>query len=595
MPRNGQPATYDWTTSIMWSLQKAQDEIVPWGRQHKLRDQQLRNFITQEAIFASALGIICSRNAGFQWKLDGPERVIEKLQDRFENANMGLGWQDLIDKTTVDLHTQDNGAFWEIVRADDREDGEFIGVNHLDSARCWHTGNPEAPVIYMDRLSKYHLLKWYQVVTFAEMPASIEGLYGLQYSTLTRMLRRAQVQRNIDVLDYERSSGRHNRQIHLVKGITTQQLTDAINEATARADGMGLTRYMSPVVAGTLDPKADVGHDTIDLVTGPQEFNPQEWFKQYINLIAMAFESDYQEFAPLPGGGLGTGAQSEMLHLKSRGKGPGTFMKLISHAINFRILPKNVKFYFDEQDFEADKSKAEVEAIRAQTRAVRVAAGEITPQVARQIANDEGDLKYEYLELMQEQDITPDMIIDSASQADVQTRRGQAVKPGFPGPNMEQEIGIPENSAGRPNAAPSIRPPTPLGPKLPPSNRHRKELDSDSKDFNVEDLVPTIMEDWIELKEYIQSFKMHPPVRKVVERDKDGRIVAITEQVADGSKPYSIGNQENLPAYVKKLSATKRRQWIHTFNSVYNDTGDEGRAFASANGAVKEDNGTTDS
>jgi hypothetical protein len=596
MPSERSPVpSYDWTSQIFWMFQKGADEIVPWGRQHKLRDQQLRNFFTQENIFASALGIICSRNSGFAWKLDGPDRITEQMLNAFENANMGMGWHDLITKTTIDLCTQDNGAFWEIVRENDREDGKFMAVNHLDSARCWHTGNPEAPVIYMDRMGKYHLLKWFQVITFAEMPASVEGLYGLQYCTLTRLLRKAQVQRNVDILDAERTGGRHNRQIHLVKGITTQQMSDAIAEATSKADAAGLTRYMTPVIAGTLDPKADVGHDTIDLVTPPTEFDPQEWFKQYINLIAMAFESDYQEFAPLPGGGLGTGAQSEMLHLKSRGKGPGTFMKLVSHAINFRILPKNVRFFFDEQDYEAQKSKAEVEAIRAQTRAVRVAAGEITPQAARQIANDDGDLSEELMELMSEQDVTPNTVIDNNSQAATQGGRGSVpVKPGDPGPKMEQEIGIPANEGGRPNKVPSIRPPTPLGPKLPPSNRHRKELDEEEKELpegypDIKQLMPPVMADWLELKSHIESFKSRQPVRKVVERDKDGRISAITEVVAEGSKPYSSGDESSLPSYVKKMPDKARRQWVHVFNSEYQAHGDEGRAFASANSVAKKE------
>ena len=124
---------------------------------------------------------------------------------------------------------------------------------------------------------------------------------------------------------------------------------------------------------GTIDPKADVGHDTIEMVTMPEGWDPEVQFKQYMNMIAMAFASDYQEFAPLPGGGLGTGAQSEMLHLKSRGKGPGLFMKLMSHGLNFRVFPSTAQFVYTEQDLQAEEQEARIKFIRAQGREVQAA------------------------------------------------------------------------------------------------------------------------------------------------------------------------------------------------------------------------------
>lgn len=461
---------------IFWMVGNYADEIATWGQQWQLRDRQLRQFITQEPIFASALGIICSRNSGFKWTIDGPQRLVNHYQFILQTANMGRGWIDLIVRTSIDLYSQDNGAFWEIVRLEDNEKSPFIGLNHLDAARCRHTGNRDFPVVYQDRQGRLHQLPWYSVVELAEMPAPVEGymgMFGLQYSALTRLLRKMQTTRNMDLYDYEKTGGRNTQAIHLVKGITSQQLQDAINEAKAAADGAGLIRYMKPVVVGTLDPKADVGHDTIELTSKPDDFQSAEWFKQYINLISMAFESDYQEFAPLPGGGLGTGAQSEMLHLKSRGKGPGTFMNLITYAINFLCLPKNVQFRFDEQDLEAERGDAQVRAIRAQTRAVRIASGEITPQVARQIANDDGDLALEFIQLMDEQDVTPNVRIDNETTGESQD--SPPVSPGQPAPNAS-----PQQQAPKPARIPSIRPPTPLSSKEPPGRPHRlKELMDD--------------------------------------------------------------------------------------------------------------------
>jgi hypothetical protein len=51
--------------------------------------------------------------------------------------------------------------------------------------------------------------------------------------------------------------------------------------------------------------------------------------------------------------------------------------------------------------------------------------------------------------------------------------------------------------------------------------------------------------------------------------------------------PYSGGSDPKLPANVKKLSAKRRRQWVHVWQSMMDRTGDESKAFAAANSVVK--------
>lgn len=809
-------------TAIMWMIGQFADEIVPWGRAYKQRDRQLRNFITEESIFASALGTVCARNAGFSWKVDGPKSTATRMQEMLESANLGAGWADLMIKTTIDLSTQDSGAFWEIVRQADSESAAVIGINHLDAARCWSTGYPKIPVIYQDILGGFHKLPWYSVVHLAEMPAPQEYLYDLQFCldgdagvlmpdgkyqlirdlvnsnydgdvmslgpagqlepkkvtklyrnplngrrlislrtrgaakgrhhswvtadhpvltpdgwrdagdlrtgdevvssepalnarqrslvigmllgdshitktgrfsfynavahadwmdckeralagftvkerisrlsaksskwsdlllrtveataefrdlreqfypdgkhiaiaqvrtnfslamlatwylddgsvsqrqhglglrhrgpgytravaqighvdqtnaqeiatflteqgyecratpdrllfssdgsqrlyeaiaayvppsmryklphdqyeladyqpslwdmgqaeryvdiviiggsqsrkrsdavvycldvednhnfvtadivvhncALTRMLRAVQILKNIGTYKYEKTGGRSANVIHMVKGVTTQQMQDAVQQAKMHADSAGLSRYMSPVIIGSIDPMADVGHDTIELTGLPDNYDEETTFKQYINQIALAFMTDYQEFAPLPGGGLGTSAQSEVQHMKNRGKGPALFMKLISQALNFRVFPQNVEFEWDEQDSEVDAIQAANANARAQTRAIRIASQEITPEVARQLAHDDGDLSQELLNLMGVEDTTLDVTIDDESAATNQNETGR----------------IPPNAAPAPTGAPpqQLHQPAPTGQQPPPQLAAAKEQD----------------------------------------------------------------------------------------------------------------------
>ena len=390
-------------STLIWAMAQAADEFEPWGRRPKKRDFQLTEFYPTESLFSSALGLVASRNMAFSWQLEGDSRTEAQVQRILKGANAGDGWANFISKLSQDLYTTDHGAFAEIVREPDAPDGSLVAINNLDSLRCWHTGDPENPVIYRDRKDVYHLLKWWQVATFTELPTSVERLYGMQICSLSRLLLAAQITKSIAIYRYERTSGRNARAMHLVRGFTTQQLQDAFTRMQSNADAAGFIRYMQPMVLGSHDPKAEIGHDTIELASMPEGFTEDEAFKHYINQIAMAFLSDYQEFAPLPGGNLGTSSQSEVLHAKMRGKGPALFMKMITYAMNSRIIPDNVEFSFAEPDLGAEAEQAEVTRTRAEGLQILVEAFILKPEEARQLLADAGDIPQEMIM----NDVTP--------------------------------------------------------------------------------------------------------------------------------------------------------------------------------------------
>lgn len=393
---------------LLWMVAQAADEFEPWGVRVKIRDYQLRGFIGTESLFTSALGVVCARNAAFDWFVHGAKRTAAAMHRVLEEADDGRGWASLVTKLSIDLYSQDSGAFMEVVRASETADSPVIALGHLDAGRCWHTGDPLQPVIYLDRLGKHHLLPWWNVVALAEMPGPVEVRPGLQFSALTRLLMAAQITKNVAIYQKEKSGGRNTRSIHLIQGVTTQQLTDALSVLRTTADAQGLQRFVNPLLLGTIDPEVHVDIKTLDLASIPDGWNAEEMFKHYISQIAMAFLSDYQEFAPLPGGGLGTSAQSQVLHMKSRGKGPALFMKLITQAMNSRVLPANVEFGFEEQDLEAERIQAEIIKLRREGRKVAIESGELSLGEARQEAVDAGDLAQELFEAAGGLDATPE-------------------------------------------------------------------------------------------------------------------------------------------------------------------------------------------
>jgi hypothetical protein len=394
---------------VLWAMGPQSDGYPIWGTAPKARDRLLRALWPTESMLAGAIPTIAARNAAMDWKINAPEQTAKAAADMLRNANNGLGWESLVTQSSLDLYTQDNGAFVEWVKEDpNRPDSPTLMLQHLDSQRCWQTGVPQFPVIYEDADGKMHVLKWYQVYHLLEMPgpqqfASVGAFWRLQYSAVTRVLQYFKIMSGAAQMDEERLTGQFVRAVHLLSGITTEEVNDAMAKATVAAQNEGLVRYMQPVMVGSINPDAKVGHDTIPLASLPEEWSREELIKWYMICLSLGLLTDIQEFMPLPGGNLGTSSQSETLHLKSRGKGVGLFQQLWARMVN-AALPEGVEFEWDETDIDADAVMATNAKTRAETRAAQITSGEITPEIARARALAMGDLSQEEFDALKQQE-----------------------------------------------------------------------------------------------------------------------------------------------------------------------------------------------
>lgn len=410
------------------NLATVADGFTQWGQSVRQRDIELRNFFPTEPILAGAVGKVSSRNAAQSITFDGPPRTVKAVQEMWNTCNFGKGPQHLLMQVSTDLYTQDNGAFIELIRQGQSETSPVISIAHLDASQCVRTGNPETPVIYIDpRNGSQHRLGYHQVITLEEMPSPIETMNGVGYCALTRIFRAAQIMRDLNILDAEKVGGRHTRRITLVSGVAQSLIDDSQVKAQDRANNQGLLRYIQPVILASLDPTATVQKVDIDLAMLPDGFDRDQAFRQYIATLALGFLEDYQMFAPLPAGNLGTSTQSEVLARKTRGTGPALFNKILIQALMYGgVFPNSVEVTVQEKDSKADQDEANVAATRATTRAARIASTEITPAVARQIAVDDGDLQQEYLHVMGEQDVTEDVTVtdDERAETEIETEAG---------------------------------------------------------------------------------------------------------------------------------------------------------------------------
>lgn len=384
---------------IILSVAAASQSITSWGTAPRTRDRELRAFWHTESWLASVVYGVSIRNASFVWEIVGadpskpePKNTIRRVEKLLKQSDLGKGWKNLIIKTCIDLYTQDNGAFWELIRLENKPDSPVVNINHLDAGQCQRTGNLEYPVIYTDRDGIEHILRWWQVRTIEEFPSPVETAFDLQYSAVSRALLAAEIVQSISVYKMEKVSGSFTKAIDAVSGLTQNDIDDAVTLAKEQILNQGLYRYSMPVIVSGIDPSNSLSHVHIDLASLPDNFNEDTSFKWYVAQLAAAFGVDYQEIAPLMSGSLGSSQQSEIQHLKTQGKGPALIMGLLEDVINDGLIPTNVIFRFKEQDLRTESEKAEARFTRAKDRAMRLESGELDPEGARQLAILDGDL-----------------------------------------------------------------------------------------------------------------------------------------------------------------------------------------------------------
>jgi hypothetical protein len=400
---------------------------------------------------AGAVANVAFRNAAFDWEIRGPSDKLEQVvTDMLDAAIAGdtFGWQEFVKKLSADLSTQDNGAFVELIRDPSMdaasqfkdERAPVIGIAHIDAGQCTRTGDPRFPVLYTDRNSKTHKLAWYEVIPLSNFASPIEKMFGVGYSSVTLALRLGQIMRSIFIFKDEKISGRHYKQIHFVSGVSRTDIKDEMMRGQEDANNKGLVRFIEPAILASLDPEKPVSTATIDLANLPDGFDFDQEMKWYISGLALDFGVDYQEFAPLPGGAIGSSTQSTILARKSSGKGPAMFMTIAKAFKRYGVLPRNCEMIFEARDEEKELSKQTLRKLFQEEMALALRNGYLDPDAARKIGIKRG--------LYTEQDMADIPIGYGADFVRPKQLLGQTGGNTIAEDSDRKDVGVPDNTVG---------------------------------------------------------------------------------------------------------------------------------------------------
>lgn len=323
---------------------------------------------------------------------------VKRAQDLFLYAGGPDLWEVFIAKHLRNYLTSDNGAFVEVVRATKAYGSRILGIMHLDSQRCTRTGDPEIPVLYRDKLNREHMLRAHQVLCFADMPDPADTWNGVGLCAASRAWKTITKLASIENYLREKVTGDRVTAIHIVNGVTADQLQSALVMSDAEKARKGYVNFKGALVIPVMDMAVAPTVVTIPLAEIPDGFNAKEERDNAYLVIAANLGINVQDIQPLSGQGLGTGTQTVILDeaAESQGSLP-VWAKAWAHQANTWLLPDTSTFSWDTNDIRDQKAKADVQQVRATTRQTQVTSGEITADQARQIAADEGDVPREFL------------------------------------------------------------------------------------------------------------------------------------------------------------------------------------------------------
>lgn len=397
------------------------------------RTAAIIDFVSQEPFLSGAMYAHCSRLANARYRLIGSRDSVNRATAFLGALEFGRGWKYFLMSLFWSVLVSDQGGWFEKVRDTFVSvggkrmpvwrtvdgDGKPVWVTEagtvvdpsdvmvdteseirtlavIDPTRITVTGDPEYPIAFEDYDGSVRLLHASSVGAVVDAPVP-----GKPYGTcaVSRILEAVRLMVAVLGWHLERVSGNMARTV-VLSNVPPSFVARALDEAAKSSFVSGNRRYVPPVFVSPLDPSAEPSAKVIHLADLPEGFNFQDFFQLYVTIVANGLGADYAAFAPLPGSRLGTATEAEVMERLATTRSYGLLLGMLEHELNSDVMTQfGVQIRFVAADYTEEQQAAQAALLRARVRAVRISSGEITPEVARQLATDDGDLPAQYLKV----------------------------------------------------------------------------------------------------------------------------------------------------------------------------------------------------
>lgn len=352
---------YAYHASILRNVvQRYNDKYVLSPHGDPQRDFILAEYWKSEPILAGAVYSMSAKMSTLSWQIHGTKRMATRYANLYSGmlSMNGMGWGDAISVTAQDFYTLDRGSFWITPRTGSHLTGALKEIGVIDALCCAMTGNWRMPVLYQSAVTgQLERLRPGEFAHFASLVSPREEFFGIGLCAVSRAHRAARILLGLSDYDWEKLNNMPPEGVAAVSGLTQDEFQDSLTLwRAARETNKSLTYPQVLWLLGS-QPNTTVGLDFIGFSQIPESFDRDKVIEQYVNTLALDFGVDAREFWPISTSSLGTAAESEIQHMKAKGKGPGEFITIIERYLNGE-QPDGVEFSFDTQDVGEDMAAA---------------------------------------------------------------------------------------------------------------------------------------------------------------------------------------------------------------------------------------------
>lgn len=405
------------------------------------RDRVLTATLDLEDMWASAVNKAVTKIAVRGYEVsdnDDSTRRTEAGQTLARDFDGPANYRSGMAKVVQDFLLTDNGWFIEVARASKKPGAKVQALYHLDSFRCYRTGNLDYPVLYLDWEGGWHKLRADQVIFGSDMPSGRARMFDRGRCAASRAFQTIVKLSAVETYFREKITGSRALALYFVSGISKQQLLDAMDTAEAEKVRKGHVVYKGAVLI-PIQTDQPINIAPIDLASIPDGFDIAEERKDAYLRYANALGVPVQDIQPLSGQGLGTGTQTVILDEAAEGQGLAYFVKDIEDKINHLVMPKQTVFQIKVNDIRDQTAQAALNKSKADTLVALLGGGVISQAMALQMAVDDGIVPPEFLP----QDVTPaGVLTDSGDQSKVPVLTAPAPYAGVVPPPVAPQQGF---------------------------------------------------------------------------------------------------------------------------------------------------------
>lgn len=385
------------------------------------RDRMLTSTLDLEDMWASAVNKAVTKIAVRGYEVqdnDDSTRRTEAGQALARDFDGPAEYRSGMSKVVQDFLLCDNGWFVEVARVSKSPSSKVRALYHLDSFRCYRTGNLDYPVLYLDWEGTWHKLRGDQVIYGSDMPSPRSRMFGRGRCAASRAFQTIIKLSAVETYFREKITGSRALALHFIMGVNKTQLEGAMETSEAEKIRKGHVLYKGAVMIPMMPSDKGLNIATIDLASVPDGFDVDQVQRDGYKRYALALGLNPDELVERAAG-LNSGASAQVSeNAAEESGGLPYFVKSFEDKINFLVMPKPTIFQIKTNDIRDRQLKAALDKTIADTISVMrgnaAAPGWINDAMALQLSVDESILPEEFLP----QDATPGGVLtDSGDQS----------------------------------------------------------------------------------------------------------------------------------------------------------------------------------